>query len=101
MIHSAMMKFFTCLLLFLLLTGCQGARESDGLAFVNVNVVDVEQGQILSDHTVVVRENRIVDVGPAATVSAPASAQVIDASGKFLIPGLWDMHVHTLLTWPV
>lgn len=96
-----MMKFFTRLLLFLLLAGCQGARESDGLAFVNVNVVDVEQGQILSDHTVVVRENRIVDVGPAATVSTPASAQVIDASGKFVIPGLWDMHVHTLQTWPV
>ena len=95
------MKFFACLLPFLLLAGCQGTQKSDGLAFVNVNIVDIEQGQILNVHTVVVRENRIVDIGPAAIISPPALAEVIDASGKFMIPGLWDMHVHTLLTFQV
>ena len=38
--------------------------------------------------------NRITTIGKTAGVSIPKDAQVIDATGKFLIPGLWDMHVH-------
>ena len=47
------------------------------------------------DQTVVVRGNRIVAVGPTRSTAAPSDARTIDARGKFLIPGLWDMHVHT------
>jgi imidazolonepropionase-like amidohydrolase len=44
--------------------------------------------------TVVVIGSRIADVGPDESVRVPAGAQVIDAAGKLLLPGLWDMHVH-------
>jgi len=46
--------------------------------------------------TVVVEGNRIAAVGRTGKVRIPKSAQVVDARGKFLIPGLWDMHAHTL-----
>jgi hypothetical protein len=44
--------------------------------------------------TVVIANGRIANLGGAASVSVPTGARVVDASGKFLIPGLWDMHVH-------
>ncbi|HET7229749.1 MAG TPA: amidohydrolase family protein, partial [Longimicrobium sp.] len=46
------------------------------------------------DQTVVVRGSRIARVGPAARVAVPAGARVVDGRGKWVIPGMWDMHVH-------
>lgn len=43
---------------------------------------------------VLVTGDRIADVGKSNTVNVPAGASVLDARGKFLLPGLWDMHVH-------
>jgi Amidohydrolase family len=63
-------------------------------AITHVNVIDVIHGTAKPDLTVVIRGNRIVDIGAASAVRPPATAQVVDARGKFLIPGLWDMHVH-------
>ena len=51
---------------------------------------------ILRDATVIVRDGRITVIGPASTTTVPRGAQVIDGTGKFLIPGLADMHVHLL-----
>jgi hypothetical protein len=59
-----------------------------------VNVIDVIHGTAKPDLTVVIRGNRIIEIGAASAVTPPATAQVVDARGKFLIPGLWDMHVH-------
>ena len=64
------------------------------LAFAHVSVVDVERGVARNDQTVVVVGNRIAEVGPAGGVTVPAGARVVDARGKYLIPGLWDMHAH-------
>jgi len=47
------------------------------------------------EQTVVVRGNRIVAAGPTRSTTVPSDARTIDARGKFLMPGLWDMHVHT------
>ena len=58
----------------------------------NVNVVDARDSTPRMHQTVVVRGNRIVAVERNAPV--PAGARVIDGRGKYLIPGLWDMHVH-------
>ena len=44
--------------------------------------------------TVVIRDGRITDVGPAASVQAPTGANVIDATGKTIMPGMWEMHTH-------
>jgi cytosine/adenosine deaminase-related metal-dependent hydrolase len=44
--------------------------------------------------SVVIIGNRIAGLGPSAKLHIPEGAQQVDATGKFLIPGLWDMHVH-------
>ena len=48
--------------------------------------------------SVVIRDDRIVEVGPAASVAVPAGATVIDATGKTVMPGMWEMHTHLQLT---
>jgi imidazolonepropionase-like amidohydrolase len=64
------------------------------LAIVNVTVVPMDSERRLPDHTVVTRGRRIVAVGPSATTGVPDGAQRIDGTGKFLIPGLAEMHGH-------
>jgi imidazolonepropionase-like amidohydrolase len=66
------------------------------LTIVNVNVVDTRHGTILRNQTVVIQKD-LIQSRSAGPVSA-GSGMKIDASGKYLIPGLWDMHVHTALT---
>lgn len=70
-------------------------------AIEHVTVINVNTGAKNADQTVVVSGNRITAVGSTATVKAPAGARVVDARGKFLIPGIWDMHVHILHNLPV
>ncbi len=67
---------------------------SDVVAFVGVNVVPMDQERILEGHTVVVRDGRITEVGPQASVTPPAGATVVDGAGRYLMPGLAEMHGH-------
>ena len=91
---------------FLGVLGCAGAigcartsaQTGEVIAFTNVTVIDGRQPAPRPDRTLVIRGNRIVAEGPSVSVRTPAGARVIDGRGKFLIPGLWDMHVH--LTMP-
>ena len=78
----------------LVVSGAAGAQSSSAVAFTNATVVDVRDGRRLADHTVVVEGTRIASVGPSASIRPPAGATVVDARGKFVIPGMWDMHVH-------
>src|SRR2546430_15280176 len=64
------------------------------LVITHVTVVDVRDGRTRPDMTVVISGNRIVEMGEAGRTNLPKDAQVIDESGRYLIPGLWDMHVH-------
>jgi imidazolonepropionase-like amidohydrolase len=64
------------------------------LVLTHVTVINVTGGRPQPDQSVVIEGSRIVAVGPAARTKPPKGAQIIDACGKFLIPGLWDMHVH-------
>jgi imidazolonepropionase-like amidohydrolase len=64
------------------------------LVFDGVTVIDVQHGQRLQAQRVVIAGNRIRAVGSVTTVHLPPGARVIDARGKYLIPGLWDMHIH-------
>ena len=81
-----------------------GTMQAQGgpqpLALTHVNVVDVASGADHANVTVVVAHGRIIAMGPSETTPPPSGARVVDATGKFLIPGLWDMHVH-LGQWPV
>lgn len=65
------------------------------LAFTHVTVIDTVRGTLKPDITVVIRGDRIIAVGKTGQIPIPKEAQVVDARGKFLIPGLWDMHFHT------
>jgi len=71
------------------------ARKPEGpLVFVHANLFDSESAQLLPNRTVVITGNRITAVGADGQVPLPKSAETIDATGKTLMPGLWDMHVH-------
>ena len=60
----------------------------------NGDVFDSERGVMMPKTTVVIRGDRIEAVGPADAVATPPGATVIDATGKAVLPGLWDMHTH-------
>jgi cytosine/adenosine deaminase-related metal-dependent hydrolase len=64
------------------------------VVFRNVKLYDSDARVFRDAQTVVVENGRIAAVGPASKVKAPANAQVIDGTGKTLIPGLWDNHQH-------
>jgi len=64
------------------------------VAFTNVKLFDADRKRFVTGQTVVVEKERIVAVGPAASTRAPAGARVIDGTGKTLVPGLWDVHMH-------
>ena len=66
------------------------------LAITHVTVIDVTGGPSQADMTVLADGQRILAVGRSGTVALPRGTRVVRAQGKFLIPGLWDMHVHTV-----
>jgi len=76
------------------------ARAGEPLALLHVNVVDVDAKSpgraVKADQAVVIEDGRIVATGPVTRVRIPRGARRITASGQFLIPGLYDMHVHCL-----
>ena len=86
----------TVVLLFLL-SICIPAKaqtHTGTVAFVDVNVIPMDKERVLQHQTVIVRNGVITDVGDARRIKIPAGAQRVDGAGKFLIPGLTDMHVH-------
>src|ERR1051325_9841553 len=60
----------------------------------HATVVDVRTGSLQSDMNVTVKGDRIVAVTRSVTSKTPTKAEIVDARGKYLIPGLWNMHVH-------
>jgi len=65
------------------------------LVITNVNVVDTLEGAILSNRTVVIHGGRIRAIAKVGLIESSHKIQVVNATGKYLIPGLWDMHVHS------
>ncbi|MCC6769995.1 MAG: amidohydrolase family protein [Gemmatimonadaceae bacterium] len=68
------------------------------VVIMHATIIDPDSPTVRADQAVVVRGSRIERVGPSATVRPPDGARVIDATGKYLIPGMWDMHVHVDVT---
>ena len=97
MLVGAASRCCACAILSLLaLTGCSGPTTESVLLLENVTVIDGTGAPPRAGMSVVVTGERISAVGPVDSVRAisPPGADAIDASGQFLIPGLWDMHVH-------
>lgn len=95
------MKKIIALLLILLSHGLLFAQPAvtppaRPFVFTHVTVIDVTGAPSKSDMTVIVVGDRIAAVGKTGKLRIPRDAQIVDATGKFLIPGLWDMHVHAL-----
>jgi hypothetical protein len=88
----------SALLLFVLLTTSAYAQSQvtpgKPIAFTGATIIDVKTGQPQPNMTIVVEGNRISSLGKTGTVRPPADAQAINASGKYVIPGLLDMHAH-------
>jgi hypothetical protein len=68
--------------------------RTDNIAIVGVTVIDALATLPRPDHTVLIRGDRIVAVDPSAKAVIPPQTKIIDGRGKYLIPGLWDMHTH-------
>lgn len=87
-------RLLGALLLLALPAAASGQVASEALAITHVEVITMADGRRLPDATVVVRGGRIAAVGPAASIPVPAGARQIDGRGRYLIPGLADMHGH-------
>src|ERR1051326_4502410 len=84
-------------------TGQNGSRapeinesRTNPIYITHVTVIDTRNGKELPDRTVILAGDRITGVAKTKDARVPPSAKVVDGSGKFLIPGLWDMHAHPL-----
>jgi imidazolonepropionase-like amidohydrolase len=65
------------------------------IAITHVTIIDVHDGSAKPEMTILILGNRIIAVGPSEKTPVPKHIRVIDGQGKFLIPGLWDMHIHS------
>jgi len=86
--------FFTSLFFSAGVGIAQKPSPNDLVVITNVSVVDVRSGALLADQTVILERNRIASVGPSKSAKYPRNAPSVNGHGYFLIPGLWDMHVH-------
>jgi len=91
---SMTLKRLTIATTALLTVGCRFEPAGSSWVIAGANVIDVRDGSVLRDVSIVVDSGRIRSVGPRNQVSTPRGAHVVDATGKFVIPGLWDMHTH-------
>ncbi len=88
------MKPVTLLLSVLLLSSACATSNDAALVIANVTVIDATGAPARPATTVIVRRGHIVSVGPAAHARIPRKGRVVDGKGKYLIPGLFDMHTH-------
>lgn len=97
--HKLLLFFFTAIA-YLLSWGNGSAQntnypaEGENFVFTNVNVIPMDREQILENHTVIVNNGRITSVTPAGEAEIPAGAEIIEGEGKYLMPGLTEMHGH-------
>ena len=70
------------------------AQQTSQLAITHVTVIDATGRPPLAEQTVLIDGGRIAAIGSTAKIKIPKRARSIDATGKFLLPGFWDMHVH-------
>jgi imidazolonepropionase-like amidohydrolase len=69
--------------------------QAPPIAITHVTVINPGTSSVQTNRMVVIAGDRIASVSDAAKVQPPKNAQVIDATGQYLIPGFWDMHVHS------
>lgn len=80
-------------ILLLIIIPVAGVAQSQVTVIKNVSIVDVVNSRVVNQQVVVIESGKIFSVGQS---TIPTGAAVIEAKGKYLMPGLWDMHTHTL-----
>jgi hypothetical protein len=91
------MKFLRLLPFVLLLFASLSAAQKhpEVLIITNVNIIDTRQGLTSPNLTVVIKNGRIDSIAKHAMIASSQKTQVVNGTGKYLIPGLWDMHAHS------
>jgi imidazolonepropionase-like amidohydrolase len=69
-------------------------RRIGALAFVGATLINTTGKATVANATIVIRDGKIIAAGPGKKVKVPPDAQRVDVTGKYIIPGLWDMHAH-------
>ncbi len=89
------------LLIVLALSACGITKPNSQpvIAFTHVNLIPMTSETVIEDQTVLVKGSDIVAIGDSDTVGIPSGAQVINGKGAYLMPGLADMHIHTMFNW--
>ena len=88
-------RIFLCLVAASVSLAAQSVPRSRALVFLHVTTINPGSSSVEDDRAVVIRDGRITEVASGVGFVSPDSAQVVDGTGKFLIPGMWDMHVHS------
>lgn len=89
------MKFLTACLIFIVITLNVNAQlKKVDLIINNVNIVDVVNNKIISNRYIAIQKNKIIDITNASISKTYTANEIIDATGKYIMPSLWDMHVH-------
>ncbi len=85
-------RILSVLLLSCLMMDCKSSLNAD-LVISNINVIDIKKGTVIGDQCVAIKGDRIIRIAPQGAYRFQAQT-IVDGSNKYLIPGLWDMHVH-------
>jgi hypothetical protein len=96
---KASLTVWACLTTFLW-AGPKPKTSTEILIFTNVNIVSVRDGTISREMTVVIKKGEISAVAKVGLVQQGRGIQIINANGKYMVPGLWDMHVHSAFVSP-
>ena len=91
---KSFVSLFLPVLLCLFSTQQVSAPRTSALVVTHVTVIDATGAAAKPDVTVIITGDRISQIGRSGTIQVAQNAQVVEARGKFLIPGLWDMHIH-------
>ncbi len=89
-----MKRMYLSLLATFLLAASLAFSQAPPIAIRGVTLIDVIDGKAIPNSALLLRDGKIAYAGPTAGLRVPPSVKVIDGTGKFAIPGLWDMHVH-------
>jgi imidazolonepropionase-like amidohydrolase len=89
LLRWAILLFSACMVL----CACSPPNEHN-LAITHITIIDMTAAAPRADQTIIITKERIAAIGASNTVAIPRGAQILDAHGKFIIPGLVDMHIH-------
>lgn len=77
------------------------SEEQNATLIKNVNIIPMTEEKVIRRQNVLLKGTEILDIGPAAELKIPGDVRIIDGGDGYLIPGLADMHAHSLPEWPI